>query len=114
MSKNRKNTNENNKYIDIYDSNLYKRFAESEANTSQMGHNEITYSFTINTDGISRCNKSKLQIWPVYLVLNELPLNVRFCIENIIVAGKEIFLIVYQFIYLFFELNSALLFIYKD
>jgi len=48
------------------------------------------FSFTINTDGISVSNKSKLTIWPVFIVINELPLNIRFSIDNVILAGLSV------------------------
>ena len=42
----------------------------------------------LNTDGASFCKKSKLTIWPVYLVINELP--TKFSLENVILAGISI------------------------
>jgi len=35
-------------------------------------------------------NKSKLTIWPVFLVINELPIESRYCIDNIILAGLSV------------------------
>jgi hypothetical protein len=46
------------------------------------------FTFTINTDGISKSDKSKCTIWPVFLTINELPLDQRFSLENTVVAGK--------------------------
>jgi len=44
----------------------------------------------INTDGISKSLNSDQTIWPFYLVINELPLEMRFCMENIIIAGVSV------------------------
>ena len=41
----------------------------------------------INIDGISCCKRSKLSIWPLYIVINELEIESRFNIHNIILAG---------------------------
>lgn len=42
----------------------------------------------INTDGIALCNKSNLTLWPVFLCINEIEIEKRFAIENVIVAGS--------------------------
>ena len=49
--------------------------------------------FLLNTDGISSNKKPKLTIWPVFLVINELPLEIRFLIDNTILAGNAFSLI---------------------
>ena len=33
-------------------------------------------------------NDIYLSIWPIILIINELPIEIRFCIENIIIAGN--------------------------
>lgn len=45
------------------------------------------YTFIINIDGISCCDKSTLAIWPVYLAINEIEIESRYHIDNIILAG---------------------------
>jgi hypothetical protein len=73
-----------NDYIeDVYDGELYKSFINSFKDPNNV------YSFTINTDGISMSQKSNLSVWPVFLTINELPIEERFCIQNVIVAGKS-------------------------
>ena len=52
--------------------------------------NQLAFSFLLNTDGISSMKKSKLTIWPVFLVINELPIESRFCIDNVILAGLSV------------------------
>ena len=80
------NKNESNDLIDIRDGELYKKLLESE--DGHLFKNNKAFSFLINTDGISFCTKSKLASWPVYLVINELPLEMRYSIDNVILAGK--------------------------
>ena len=47
-------------------------------------------TFLMNSDGISVCNKSNLTLWPVFLIINEIPKHVRFCFDNIIIAGLSV------------------------
>jgi len=59
-------SNDESVISDIKDGSYYKDFIRSTQ------FNENIYSFMINTDGISLCDKSNLSIWPVYLAINEL------------------------------------------
>jgi hypothetical protein len=70
---------------DIQDGSLYHEFITSFS-TNQA---KYVYSFTLNSDGISVCDKSNLSIWPVYLTINELDARERFYIDNVILAGKK-------------------------
>jgi len=76
----------NNNLLDIYDGEIYKNLLKSE--DGDLCKEQEAFSFTINTDGCSFTNKSKLTLWPVYLVINELPLDIRFSIDNVIIAGN--------------------------
>jgi hypothetical protein len=76
----------NNNLLDIYDGEIYKNLLKSEY--GDLFKEQEAFSFTINTDGCSFTNKSKLTLWPVYLVINELPLDIRFSIDNVIIAGN--------------------------
>ena len=67
---------------DISDGTIYSNFINSFSNSDHI------YSFTINTDGVSLADKSNLSIWPIFLIINELPIEERFFIDNIIIAGK--------------------------
>ena len=40
-----------------------------------------------NTDGAPVFKSSKMSLWPIYLVVNELPISCRFNKENLILAG---------------------------
>jgi hypothetical protein len=45
-------------------------------------------SLTLNTDGISMFKSSaKCSLWPLYLVINELPPQMRFCPKFMILAA---------------------------
>ncbi len=72
-------------YIDVYDGAIYQKFYQKYEKQVQEGS---VFSFCLNTDGISPCSKSKKSIWPIILVINELPVTVRYCFENIVFAGK--------------------------
>lgn len=44
-------------------------------------------TLTLNADGIQPHKSSTQTIWPILLVINEIPLKRRFSIENIVLAG---------------------------
>lgn len=44
-------------------------------------------TFIWNTDGFSTFNLSLFEVWPFYLAINELPPNLRFKKENMLLAG---------------------------
>ncbi|CAF0945445.1 unnamed protein product [Brachionus calyciflorus] len=48
------------------------------------------FTLLLNTDGIELSTKSKISIWPIILVINELSLGKRFCFNNIIIAGISV------------------------
>ncbi len=83
-----KHNNNTSKLIDIRDGRIYKKLINSEHGNEFK--NQTAFSFILNTDGISPMKKSKLTIWPVFLVINELPIESRFCIDNIILAGLSV------------------------
>ena len=85
--------------FDFLDGQLYKNILASE--DGPLFYNKEAFTFLINTDGISHYASSNLQIWPIYLAINELPLEKRYSVENVILAG--IFnLIIYFFIHILF------------
>jgi hypothetical protein len=71
---------------DVCDGQIFKDLFKSEF--SQLFETNQIFTFSINTDGISICDESNITIWPIFLVINEIPLEKRFCLDNIIVAGK--------------------------
>ena len=56
---------------DIYDGKEYKKHGEF---LNQASH----VSFALNTDGVALFRSSKVDIWPVWMVINELPRNKRY------------------------------------
>ena len=69
---------------DTCDGEIYANFRDEEAKLNRLNQ---SFSFSIFTDGISICKKSNVSIWPILLVINELPIEIRFCVDNIVVAG---------------------------
>ena len=66
---------------DIYDGKLYRTFVKNLPESDRY-----TYATAIfNTDGASVFKCSKYSIWPIYLMLNEIPVEARF--RNLIVTG---------------------------
>ena len=53
----------------------------------QLSVGEHLITLTMNIDGIEPNRNSHQTIWPILLVINELPMKKRFAIENILVAG---------------------------
>lgn len=66
---------------DIQDELLYRKHFGSDrffkGASDEKKKSEIHISFQINTDGVALFRSSKYSIWPVYLVVNELPPNCR-------------------------------------
>lgn len=58
---------------DVSDSELYRNLSLKYSNGSDYF---LTYNF--NTDGMPIFNSSKRSIWPLLLILNELPPSLRF------------------------------------
>ena len=67
---------------DIYDGRLYRSLVSKGILSS-----ENNISFIFNTDGVPVFKSSKVSIWPLYLIINELPYKKRFARENMLFAG---------------------------
>lgn len=61
-------------YSDIYDGAIYKILA-TEGNVLHDQHN---ISVIFNTDGVEIFNSTKDTMWPVLLMINELPFTQRY------------------------------------
>lgn len=68
---------------DIYDGKLYRELV-NKAGILNSGNN---ISFLFNTDGVPVFKSSKVSIWPLFLVINELPYEKRMAKENMMFAG---------------------------
>lgn len=75
--------NQTNNIEDIYDGVKYKHYMKKGKFLANKGN----ISFTWNTDGMPIFKSSKYSIWPLYLAINELPVNKRWCNNNVILAG---------------------------
>ena len=67
---------------DVYDGQLYKNMVEKGILNSPDN-----ISFLFNTEGAAIFKSSKMQVWPLYLAINELPYKLRTAKENLIFAG---------------------------
>lgn len=68
---------------DVYDSVCYKKLFENVKSTELR--NVIT--FTFNTDGVPIFKSSKTSVWPIFLMVNELPYKMRVSREYMLLAG---------------------------
>ena len=80
----------NENIYDIYDGADYRTFTEP----GSFLHNNYNISFTLNTDGVNKYKSSNAgNIWPVYLVINELPkehrINNDYMITALIYCDKD-------------------------
>jgi hypothetical protein len=64
---------------DIRDGAMYRTLRNTTA--------ERTLTLTLNIDGVQPSRNTQTTIWPIIMVINELPLKRRFALENIILAG---------------------------
>lgn len=69
---------------DVLDGRLYKEYFNSDGfiRGSSPQKNEVHISFQVNTDGVSLFRSSKFAVWPVYLIINEIPPNYRWTIVS--------------------------------
>ncbi|XP_071478605.1 uncharacterized protein [Diadema antillarum] len=74
--------NKDGNLCDVYDGSIYKNLFQGGILNSP---NNI--SFAMNTDGVSIFKSSKVSMWPVYLLINELPLSDRKARENTLFYG---------------------------
>ena len=68
---------------DIYDGLNYQKYFTDGGFLAKKQN----ISFIWNTDGIPVFKSSKFSIWPLYLAINELPPQKRWCSNNLILAG---------------------------
>ncbi|RNA19289.1 hypothetical protein BpHYR1_038033 [Brachionus plicatilis] len=72
---------------DVSDGEYYNYFKTNmPSNNSGFEYN---YSKTLNTDGIELSLKTNISIWPVYLSINEIPIQYRFYNDNILIADGK-------------------------
>ena len=67
-----------NSISDIYDGKAHNDFLQNKAHVS----------LALNTDGVAIFRSSKVDLWPVWLVINELPKTKRY--DHTCQMGKEL------------------------
>ncbi|XP_016842242.1 uncharacterized protein LOC103318168 [Nasonia vitripennis] len=58
---------------DIYDGKVYKKLSKDK----KYLNNDNNFSYTFNTDGCQAASHSKVSVWPIYLMIHELPDHLR-------------------------------------
>ena len=74
-----------NNIEDVYDCENYK--TQFGMKSALNENNESHLSFIFNTDGIPIFKSSKTSIWPIFLMINELPFGMRKCRQNMLMCG---------------------------
>ena len=67
----------------LYDGLLYKQHMTANGILACKNNTSLTW----NVDGLPLFKSSKYSLWPVYLIVNELPFKLHKLRENIIIAG---------------------------
>ena len=67
---------------DVYDGKLYQNLYNKG-----ILNNPNNLSFAMSTDGVAIFKSSKISMWPVYMLINELPIAERKSRENILFYG---------------------------
>ena len=77
MLKTRENrTSDTSTLKDIYDGTEYRQLSKRGGFLCPTT-NPANISFVLNTDGVSLFKSSETSVWPIFLVINELPANIR-------------------------------------
>ena len=76
---------QHNTISDITDGSLYKELLEDQNFLGGQNNTNLTVIF--NTDGINLYSSSKVELWPIFLAINELSPKLRFARENVLLAG---------------------------
>ena len=67
---------------DLYDGNLYTE-------RSEFFSSPYNLSLTLNYDGAPEFKSSTMQIWPVQMMINELPPHLRYKLQNCVSSGMN-------------------------
>ncbi|XP_053389746.1 uncharacterized protein LOC128552724 [Mercenaria mercenaria] len=73
----------NDSIEDVYDSQQYQNLCVNDGPLSKP----YNVSFVFNTDGVPIFKSSKTSIWPIFLIINELPYKMRKSRKYMILAG---------------------------
>ena len=75
-------TSEPGAITDINDGEEYRNLLQSG-----FLHDPANLTCVFNTDGINLYSSSRVELWPIFLAINELPPSLRFSRKNVILAG---------------------------
>ena len=78
FNRNKKN---DNAFEEIYDGLMYKKYCKS----NDILKNKNNFSYTFNTDSCQASDSSKVSVWPIFIMIHELPDQLRK--KFIIIAG---------------------------
>jgi hypothetical protein len=80
----------NEQYLtDACDGEIYQELLKTEDGREIL--NETGFTLLKNTDGVSLGVKTEKSLWPMMYVITQIALKQRFCLENVIIAGKLLF-----------------------
>lgn len=68
---------------DITDGAAYRQLLQP----GQFLHQTSNITSVMNTDGVNLYSSSRVELWPIFLVINEMSPGVRFARENMLLAG---------------------------
>lgn len=70
-------------YRDITDGSEYRRLCKN----GEILYNNSNLTCTFNTDGVALFKSSRIEIWPMFIAINETPPKERFQCKNIVLLG---------------------------
>ena len=68
---------------DVIDGSMYKDLCRE----GRILHKNSNLTCTFNTDRVALYKSSRIEIWPIYVAINEIPPIERFLCKNIIMWG---------------------------
>jgi len=70
-----------NTITDITDGSAYKQIV------NEFQGSDVVLTALLNTDGVNLYSSSKIELWPIFLAINELNPKARFSRENLLLIG---------------------------
>ena len=74
--------NSDDTITDVYDGVLHKELCEK-----RILNSKDNISFIMNTDNVPVFKLSKVSIWPIFMIINELPYNKKMAKEDMLLSG---------------------------
>jgi len=70
-----------NTITDITDGSAYRQIVD------ECQGSDVVLTALLNTDGVNLYSSSKIELWPIFLAINELNPKARFSRENFLLIG---------------------------